>query len=133
MTELTTMIRQLVQSSVARSRMNRNTGTGEKKAVQGAISQQEMPEDGSTDPAITGEVSDVKYCQEKAVGELNASVQDQKREIRFSIDEGSGRTIITVIDGTSKETIRQISPEAIIDVSRNLQNYASGIFVQVTV
>ena len=125
MTEVTTMMKQLVQSSVEQSRVNRSTGGMQKNTDQAASARQELP--------ARDENSDAHSDLERVVDGLNVYVQNLKREIRFSVDEESGRTVISVIDGASKDLVRQIPPEAIASVSRNLQNHVSGIFVHATV
>lgn len=57
----------------------------------------------------------------QAVQELNDHVQNIRRDLEFSVDETSGRTVISVIDPESEEVIRQIPPESVIDAARNLQ------------
>jgi len=80
---------------------------------------QELPDNGKPLPPEKEE----QVTQEKvseAVGKLNEYVQAIRRELKFSIDEKSGRTIITVLDSQTKEIIRQIPPEEVVSLSRNL-------------
>lgn len=133
MTEVTTMMKQLVQSSVERSRVDRSAAGVRKNTEQAAASRQELPADGSSIAQARDENSDTLSGLEKVVDDLHVYVQNLKREIRFSVDEGSGRTIITVVDAASKELVRQIPAEDVINVSRNLQNHLSGVFVRVMV
>ncbi|HID44917.1 MAG TPA: flagellar protein FlaG [Chromatiaceae bacterium] len=80
---------------------------------------QELPENGNPLPPEKEE----KVTQQKvseAVGKLNEYVQAIRRELKFSIDEKSGRTVITVLDSQTKEIIRQIPPEEVVSLSRNL-------------
>ncbi len=76
-----------------------------------------------------------KLSQEKvseAVGKLNDYVQTIRRELKFSIDEKSGRTVITVLDSQTKEIIRQIPPEEVISLSQNLEKKDSAILTAET-
>lgn len=80
---------------------------------------QELPDSGKPLPPEKEE----KITHEKvseAVGKLNEYVQAIRRELKFSIDEKSGRTVITVLDSQTKEIIRQIPPEEVVSLSRNL-------------
>ncbi len=53
------------------------------------------------------------------VQRLNEHAQQERRDLHFSVDEQSGRTIIKIIDSQTKEVIRQIpSEEAQILVKR---------------
>ncbi|MBT8100382.1 MAG: flagellar protein FlaG, partial [Gammaproteobacteria bacterium] len=67
------------------------------------------------------ELQDVKA----AVENLREFVTDMKRELQFSVDEDSGRTIITVIDSDSGKIIRQIPPEEVLQLARSA---AEGAF-----
>lgn len=42
---------------------------------------------------------------------INNYLQSAKRDLRFAVDEVTGRTVITVLDGVSQEIVRQIPPE----------------------
>lgn len=57
---------------------------------------------------------------EEAVSRINEFVQNQQRTIRFSIDETSGRDVVTVLDKRTEEIIRQIPREEILVVARKL-------------
>lgn len=57
---------------------------------------------------------------ERAVSKLNDYVQNVQRALQFSVDEDSGRTIITVLDSETKEVIRQIPPEEVLNLARTL-------------
>ncbi|WP_457671131.1 flagellar protein FlaG [Thiolapillus sp.] len=92
---------------------------------------EELPEIGKTLPPE----KEQKLTQEKvseAVGKLNEYVQTIRRELKFSIDEKSGRTVITVLDSQTKEIIRQIPPEEVISLSRNLGKQDSVILTAET-
>lgn len=86
----------------------------------------ELPENGKPLPPE----KDEKVTPEKisvAVSKLNDYVQAIRRELKFSIDENSGRTVITVLDAQTKEIIRQIPPEEVVLLSKNLEKKDSAI------
>jgi len=62
---------------------------------------------------------------ERAVKRLNELMTSTQRSLRFQVDEGSGRTIITVINENTKEIVRQIPPEEVLAVSRSLEQLGS--------
>lgn len=78
---------------------------------------------GATQPATLGQ-------QElgQAVEELNDLVQSVRRELRFSIDEDSGRSMIQVIDASTDEVIRQIPPDQVLSLIQHLREFESGLF-----
>lgn len=57
---------------------------------------------------------------EAAVANIRDYVSDVRRELQFSVDEDSGRTIITVIDSDTGEIIRQIPPEEVMQIARSV-------------
>jgi flagellar protein FlaG len=58
----------------------------------------------------------------EAVGNLNDFVQKLTRTLQFSVDEESGRTVIKVVDSETNQLIRQIPPEEVLVLARNLAN-----------
>jgi len=62
--------------------------------------------------------SDVKH----AVAQLNDYIQSVQRDLEFRLDEGSGRSVITVVDRNSQEVIRQIPTEVTLLLAQKLDN-----------
>ncbi len=78
--------------------------------------------------AVSAPVEPVEVAQQElkaAVESLREFVTDMQRELQFSVDEDSGRTIITVIDSDSGKIIRQIPPEEVLHLARSV---AEGAF-----
>ena len=65
---------------------------------------------------------------EEIVEDLNQFVQQIERELRFSIDDDSGETIIKVIDSKTDEVIRQIPREEIMNLRRHLGEVRGMLF-----
>jgi flagellar protein FlaG len=59
------------------------------------------------------------------VESLNDYMQSVRRDLRFSVDDFSGRTVITVLDSESQEVIRQIPPESVQALAEYLRNEGS--------
>jgi len=79
---------------------------------------QQLPGGGDKQPSKsdTSAVNsqDVKQAAEK----LNEYVQVIRRDLKFSVDEDTGRTIVKVIDSRTGELIRQIPDEEVIAISK---------------
>ncbi len=58
---------------------------------------------------------------EQAVEQLNEYRQSLQRDLRFTLDEELGRTIVRVIDRSTQEVIRQIPSETAVQLARNLK------------
>jgi flagellar protein FlaG len=101
-----------------------------------------LPNSGSDVPvAITGQqstkASNPLSSEEvlEAVQNLNDFVQKTRRELNFSVDEQTGRTVVKVIDHETKDVIRQIPAEEILDVARRVveQNDEKGNLLRIEV
>lgn len=55
------------------------------------------------------------------VGRLNQLIQQFRRELRFSVDQSTGETIIRVINAQTKELVRQIPPDEVVSLMEHLQ------------
>jgi flagellar protein FlaG len=58
---------------------------------------------------------------ERAVQRLNEIMSETQRSLRFQVDELSGRTVITVLDATTHEVVRQIPSPEVLAVMRHLE------------
>lgn len=58
---------------------------------------------------------------EEAVSNLNDYVQQQERNLQFSVDEVTGRSIVKVVDAQTEEVIRQFPPEEVLNMARFLR------------
>jgi flagellar protein FlaG len=67
----------------------------------------------------------------KAAERLNELMSNRQRSLRFRVDQGSGRTVITVINEATREIIRQIPPEELLQLQQNLEQLGSMIDVRI--
>lgn len=65
---------------------------------------------------------------EEAVDDLNQYAQTVQRQLEFTVDKDSGKTIIKVVDAKTGETIRDIPPEEIINMQKHLRETSERIF-----
>ena len=63
-----------------------------------------------------------------AVREINEFVQVIRRDLQFSVDEQSGRTVITVLDSGTQEIVRQIPPEKLVKAAENIEQLRGLLF-----
>jgi flagellar protein FlaG len=61
-----------------------------------------------------------------AVKHLNEAVQSIRRELEFSIDDESGRTIVKVLDSETGDVIRQMPAEEALEVSRHIKAFVDS-------
>ena len=65
---------------------------------------------------------------EQMVQEVRQVVAPVAQNLRFSIDEGSGRTVVKVVDAQTDEVLRQIPSEEWLSISKALDKL-QGLFV----
>jgi flagellar protein FlaG len=63
----------------------------------------------------------------KAVERLNELMASHQRSLRFSVDPGSGRTVITVINDATNEVVRQIPAPELLQIAHDLDQLGSLI------
>ncbi len=83
-------------------------------------------------------VADAKDLQ-KAVSDISAYAQNLQRDLQFRIDTDLGKMVVSVVDSTTKEVIRQIPSEDVLERARFLEETTSteggadGLLLQVRV
>ena len=55
-----------------------------------------------------------------AVKHISGFIQNITRELNFSVDEELGKTVVTVVDESSGDIIRQIPSEDMIELAKNI-------------
>ena len=64
---------------------------------------------------------------QNVVEQLNDHVQMVQRDLHFSVDDDSGRTVIRVVNSETAELVRQIPSEEVLQISRSLKEQVDGI------
>jgi len=77
---------------------------------------------GSADEAVDSE------RVESAVSKISDFVQNFQRDLQFSVDQDSGRTVIKVVDSETDQVIRQIPSEETLRMVEQLDSPESLMF-----
>lgn len=83
---------------------------------------------GTTSPAARTEDAqpsrgvDLSRSLDEAVGKINEYVASTQRELRFSVDETTGKQVVQVVNQTTSEVVRQIPGDVALRLARNLNN-----------
>lgn len=113
----------VTQVTATRSAGHGSAGHGQSE--QQAASRQQLPEQEDDLPADASvELADSQATGSEltqAVSRLNDHVQKLRRDLRFSIDEGTGQTVITVTDSATQEVIRQIPSDEVLAIAQSLE------------
>jgi flagellar protein FlaG len=84
-----------------------------------------LPQVEAKNVANTQEVAkevDAKDPLVDAVAKLNDYIQTLQRDLKFTLDEDSGKSVISVIDRQSSKVIRQIPNEIVLNLAQKLNN-----------
>ena len=83
-----------------------------------------VPQDGTQPPqAATQAKANEEPVEEQlvaAVSDISEFVQQVHRELQFSIDKESGRTVVRVVNADTDEIVRQIPAEEALKLARHL-------------
>ena len=83
-------------------------------------SKQAQKQDAGQKPTL----QDVIKLSEK----MNEEVQKIQRDLNFSVDDSQGKIVVKVIDRGTKEVIRQIPSEEMLNLSRSIEEVNSLLF-----
>ncbi|MYN01888.1 flagellar biosynthesis protein FlaG [Pseudoduganella sp. DS3] len=83
----------------------------------------------TVDAVKAKEAAPSKKDVEEAVAKLNKSVQDRAQALEFSIDNDSNRTIVKVIDQSTKEVLRQIPTPEALQIAKSIDARSGGLLV----
>ncbi len=88
-------------------------------------------------PPESGAVASVDTEQlTQALGSLSGYVQNLQRNLEFSIDEDSGRTVVRIVDPQTQEVIRQIPDGHALAMAKRAEGQAgsaSGVLLDETI
>ena len=85
---------------------------------------------GKTEPAKEGAEPDPAEVS-KVVERINVAMQAMSRNIEFSIDTDSKRTVVKIIDQTTKEVIRQMPSAEALEIGKALEKVQGLLISQV--
>jgi flagellar protein FlaG len=65
----------------------------------------------------------------EAVDTINRKLQETSQQLRFAVDDDSGKVVVRVVDTASDQVIRQIPSEVAIAISQSLEKL-QGLLVR---
>lgn len=86
-----------------------------------------LPPVSTTQPRIGNKLESEEQIKQ-AVQKIQETVDNLAHNLRFSIDEDTGRTIIKVMDAHTEEVIRQIPTKEAIEIARTLDRVQGLLF-----
>lgn len=91
-----------------------------------ALKKSPGPENAATTPE---KKTDDKNTVQEAAKRLQDFVSGVRGDIQFSVDNDSGKTVVKVVDSSTKEVIRQFPSEEAIDLAKALDRF-QGLLVK---
>jgi flagellar protein FlaG len=91
----------------------------------------------ATDSKPTGKAASKEDAQSElkevtqAVSDINKAMQFMSRQLEFSVDTDSERTIVKVIDQQTREVIRQMPTKEALEIGKALEK-AQGLLIKQT-
>ena len=67
---------------------------------------------------------------QRAAETINRQLQTVAPNLRFSVDEDTGKTVVRVVDTDTGETIRQVPSEEVLAISRSIDRLQGLLFHQ---
>ncbi len=64
-----------------------------------------------------------------AVASINQAMQQSNRNLEFSVDTDSKRTVVKMVDTTTGELIRQFPSETTLAISRGIEEFQQGLLL----
>jgi flagellar protein FlaG len=64
----------------------------------------------------------------EVVNQLNEMAAHKETNVNFSVDEDTGRIVIKIVDSETKEVVRQLPPDELLDLAESFQDMARGVF-----
>jgi len=96
---------------------------GKANSVNNATVRQVSAADGQESAVKAPSTPDIEVTE--AVSSINDHVQPLNRDILFSVDDGTDRTVIRVLDTETQEVIREIPAKEVLALARYLRESAS--------
>ncbi|MFN3919229.1 MAG: flagellar protein FlaG [Methylohalobius sp.] len=97
-----------------------STSTGRSVTGEEWKAKEARPE-GEAIPARRPELREI----EQAVKEINDHLQLVRRNLEFSVDRDTQRVVVKVIDAETGEVVRQIPPDAVLELAKFLREKES--------
>ena len=89
-----------------------------------AVRQESAPRPAPAAPAV-----DAAQAR-RAVETINRQLEAAAKNLRFSVDDSTGKTVVRVVDTSTGEVIRQVPSEELLAISRSIDRLQGLLFDQ---
>ena len=119
--------------AAASSPATRGSGRATQSIVRDAAdsgSGKTTPAGGNSLPDASARPEVARLDIERAIEQIAELARSSQRGLRFAVDEGSGRTVITVINAATNEIVRQIPEEEVLAIARALRAQGGALVAE---
>jgi len=88
--------------------------------VSGVEKQADVETSDAIQTSIQSQQKATREDVQAAVSQLNDHVQNLQRSLQFTVDEDSGKDVVTVLDKDTDEVIRQYPTEEVLAIARGI-------------
>lgn len=81
-----------------------------------------------TAPTVKPDEVTLRESLQSAVAQINKHMQNVERSLQFTIDEDSGKDVVTVLDKKTEEIIRQFPSEEVLIIARQIAENRDSSF-----
>jgi len=122
-------IRQIQAPPSLPEKATEGAAAAEKTAQPGSTAESTLEKGKAADSAAPAEQesSTVEASLDDVVEELNRTIQQQTRALKFTIDERQGKPVVSVVDKETDEVIRQIPSEVALQVADALEDVTGAL------
>lgn len=85
-----------------------------------------LPASGKSVPEQSGAQATPEQLTE-AVSRIQSYLSASRRELQINVDQGSGRTVVRVVNPETQEVIRQIPTEEVLKLAASISATGGGI------
>lgn len=94
------------------------------------VSTQALPAETQTANAQSQTAKPTPEQVQKALDNLKRITQPVAQNLQFSVDESTGQTVIRVVDEITKDVIRQIPSQEVLDLAKSLDKLSGLLLSQ---
>jgi flagellar protein FlaG len=95
---------------------------GTQNAAAAVQAQPATPPPAKVEKAQPQQTAPSKEELDRIIKNIAAQVQSYQRSLQFSVDKDSGEVVVKIVDMTTKEVIRQIPSQEILDLANRLKS-----------
>lgn len=112
--------------NVSASAVSRTAAQMEQKMVDTTIVPQQVEESAAPAPNPVVSSESMKDMSQ-AIEKVNQQLVQMGRDIMFSVDQNTKSSVVTVIDKSTDEVIKQFPSEGSLDMIANIQRYLESV------